>query len=54
MIEKGVGYASSFEETEYTFKQAIKTGTYWLLLIGFSVHNIIASGFNLHVYPFSD
>ena len=52
MLEKGVGYASSFEETEYTFKQAVKTGTYWLLLIGFSVHNIIASGFNLHVYPF--
>jgi MFS family permease len=52
MLEKGVGYASSFFETESTFKQAVKTGTYWLLLIGFSVHNIIASGFNLHVYPF--
>jgi len=52
MIEKSVGYASRFKETEYTFKQAIKTGTYWLLLIGFSVHNIIAAGFNLHVYPF--
>ncbi len=52
MLEKGIGYASSFQETEYTFKQTIKTGTYWLLLIGFSVHNIIASGFNLHVYPF--
>jgi len=52
ILEQGVGYASSFEETEYTFKQAVKTGPYWLLLIGFSVHNIIASGFNLHVYPF--
>jgi MFS family permease len=52
IIEQGVGYASRFQETEYTFKQAIKTGPYWLLLIGFSVHNIIASGFNLHVYPF--
>jgi len=52
MLEQGVGYASSFEETEYAFKQAARTGTYWLLLVGFSVHNIIASGFNLHVYPF--
>lgn len=52
MVEKGIGYASTFEETEYSFKEAVKTGTYWLLLIGFSVHNIIASGFNLHVYPF--
>jgi MFS family permease len=52
MIERGVGYASSFEETEYTFKQAAKTGTYWLLIIGFSVHNIIGGGFNIHVFPF--
>jgi MFS family permease len=47
MIEKGIGYASTFEETEYSFKEAIKTSPYWLLLIGFSVHNIISSGFNL-------
>ncbi len=50
--EQGAGYASSFEERDYSFKQAIKTGTYWLLAFGFSVHNIIASGFNLHVHPF--
>ena len=52
MMEIGVGYASSFEETEYTFKQAAKTGTYWLLIVGFSVHNIIGGGFNIHVFPF--
>ena len=49
---RGVGYASSFEETEFTFKQAIKTGIFWLLLGAFSVHNILASSFNLHVHPF--
>jgi len=52
MIEKGVGYASSFEETEYTFRQAIRTGTFWLLAVGFSVHNVIAGGFNIHVFNF--
>jgi nitrate/nitrite transporter NarK len=52
ITEQGAGYATSFEEMDYTFKQAIKTGTYWLLAFGFSVHNIIASGFNLHVHPF--
>jgi MFS family permease len=52
MIARGIGYASTFQETEYSFKEAVKTGTYWLLLIGFSVNNIISSGFNLHVYPF--
>jgi MFS family permease len=52
MVEKGIGYASTFKETEFSFKEAIKTSTYWLLLIGFSVNNIISSGLNLHVYPF--
>jgi MFS family permease len=52
MIARGIGYASTFQETEYSFKEAVKTSTYWLLLIGFSVHNVIASGLNLHVYPF--
>ena len=46
------GYASSFEETEFTFKQAARTGIFWLLIGAFSVHNILASSFNLHVHPF--
>jgi MFS family permease len=52
MIERGVGYASSFEETEYTFKQAIRTGTYWLLFVGFCTHYIVSGGFTIHVIPF--
>src|SRR4030042_4105767 len=52
MIEKGVSYASSLQETEYTFKPALKTGPYWLLIVGFTVHNFIAGGFNVHVFPF--
>jgi len=52
MDEKGAGYASKLEETEYTFKQAIKTSTYWLLIVGFSAHNFIAGGFNVHIFPF--
>jgi MFS family permease len=46
------GYASSFDETEFTFKQAAKTGIFWLLMSSFSVHNILASSLNLHVHPF--
>jgi cyanate permease len=52
LIEQGIGYASSFEEDEYAFGQAIKTSTYWLMIIAFSVHSMISSGFNLHVHPF--
>lgn len=52
MIERGVGYATSLEETEYTFRQAFRTGTFWLLIVGFSVHNFVAGGFNVHIFPF--
>ncbi|MCX7912625.1 MAG: MFS transporter, partial [Dehalococcoidales bacterium] len=52
MVEAGLDYASGADETEHTFAQAVKTGTFWFLLAGYSVHNIIASGFNLHAYPF--
>ena len=52
MIDRGIGYASSFQETEYSFRQAIRTGTYWLLFIGFSVHFISINGFTMHIIPF--
>ena len=52
MAARGAGYASSYEEIEYTFKEAIKTGTFWLLIATFSVHNFVAGGFNIHVHPF--
>lgn len=52
MAERGAGYASKLEETEYTFKQALKTSTYWLMIVGFSAHNFIAGGFNVHIFPF--
>lgn len=52
MKESGAGYASRLEETEYTFKQALKTSTYWLMIVGFSAHNFIAGGFNVHIFPF--
>jgi len=52
MTARGVDYASGFEEKEYTFREAVKTGTFWLLLASFGVHNILASSFNLHAHPF--
>ncbi len=52
MLARGVRYASGVQETEYTFRQAARTGTFWLLIGVFSVHNIMASAFNLHAHPF--
>jgi MFS family permease len=52
MAAKTAGYASDSQEVEYTFKQAVKTSTYWLMIISFSAHNFIAGGFNVHIFPF--
>jgi len=52
IIERTAGYALESEETEYTFRQAARTSAYWLLIIGFSAHNFIAGGFNVHIFPF--
>lgn len=45
MIDRGIDYATNLEETEYTFREAIKTGALWLLVIGFSTQYFIAGGF---------
>jgi MFS family permease len=45
-------YATSFEEAEYSLKEAAKTRTFWLLVVCFTVQSILASSLNLHVHPF--
>lgn len=52
LLAMGAGYASDLQETEHTYRQAIRTSTFWLMGAGFAAHNVISSGFNLHVYPF--
>ena len=52
MAAKTAGYAQDSEEVEYSFKQALKNSTYWLLVVGFSAHNFIGGGFNVHIFPF--
>jgi len=52
MIEKGAQYASEFQETEFTLRQAMKTPAYWLLLIAMAGQGIAMGGFGLHSIPF--
>jgi MFS family permease len=52
MMDRGVRYAISFQETEFTFKQAIKTRAYWILGITFGVQMMISGGLVIHVIPF--
>jgi cyanate permease len=52
LVEKGIEYASSLQETEFTVKQAMGTRAYWLLVAAFGVQTIIMGGISLHIVPF--
>jgi len=52
MIYEGVEYAASFEETEFTLRQAMRTPTYWMLIITWACGTIVFGGFNIHCIPF--
>ncbi|MFC1909396.1 MFS transporter [Chloroflexota bacterium] len=52
VIARSTVDTSDLRETEYSFKQAIRTRTYWMLTIAFSVQTMINGGFNIHIIPF--
>jgi len=51
-VDGGAGDSSGSHEVEYTFKQAIRTRAYWMLVFAFGVQNLVGGGFVLHVIPF--
>jgi len=50
-IERGVKYASSFQEVEFTLRQAIKTPSFWMLIISHASHNLAVPVMNVHAIP---
>jgi MFS family permease len=40
------------QETEFTFKQAVRTRSYWLLAAAFTIQMMIMGGVGIHVIPF--
>jgi MFS family permease len=52
MIAKGVAYAASVEETEFTLRQAMKTSSFWMLTILWCALGIVSGGFTIHCIPF--
>jgi len=52
LIDRGVEYASGFQETEFTFKQAIRTRAYWILSAGACFQMLVFGGINIHMIPF--
>jgi len=52
MIDRGVEYASSFQEVEFTLRQALRTPTYWMITAAVAGHSIVYGGFTIHCIPF--
>lgn len=52
IMDKGVAYASSFQETEFTFRQAIRTRAYWMIAIAYGIFTLVYGGFTIHIIPF--
>ncbi|MFC1847569.1 MFS transporter [Chloroflexota bacterium] len=52
MIDKGVEYAASFQEVEFTLRQALRTPAYWMLLASFAGHTMVYGAFYIHCIPF--
>lgn len=51
-ISDGKKRTASVQEEEFTFKQAAKTSSYWMIVAGWSVITLIVSGVSLHLIPF--
>jgi cyanate permease len=52
LVSKGNKYAAVVQESEFTFKQAVKTSSYWMITGAWAVITIIVTGFSLHFIPF--
>jgi MFS family permease len=52
LINDSNKYAAAIQETEFTFKQAVRTSSYWMVVAGWSIITIIVSGLSLHIVPF--
>lgn len=52
MLAAGLEYAQSFQEHEFTLRQALKTSAFWLMLFSWSCSILVWGGFSVHVVPF--
>ena len=51
-IQAGIDYAAGAGEVEFTAKQAMKTTTFWLLIIAYMFHGALYPVMNIHCIPF--
>ncbi len=52
VIDSGVKYAAEVEETEFTLRQAMRTPTYWMVLVAQCVNGVVFTAINVHLIPY--
>lgn len=52
IMDLGIEYASGSGEEEFTYRQSMKTMSYWLIIIPMAMQSIIGGGFTVHFIPF--
>jgi len=52
LVTAGVRYAESFEEREFTVREALHTSSFWIMLFGWSCSILVVGGITVHVVPF--
>ncbi len=52
VIDRGVKYAAEVQEVEFTLRQAIRTPTYWLLLVAQNGQSLVLPAITIHGIPF--
>lgn len=52
MVDRGIEYAAEVDEVEFTLRQAIRTPTYWLLMLANACHSLAMPAINIHGIPF--
>lgn len=51
MVNRGVAYAAGLQETEYTFRQALRTPSYWMLVLSWCGFGLLFGSISLHCIP---
>ncbi len=52
MIDKGVEYAASLDENEFTLRQSLRTSSFWMLAVARTFVMTVSAGINIHCIPF--
>jgi sugar phosphate permease len=52
IVSRGVDYAAAVEEVEFTVRQAIRTPTFWTLVLVNACHSLAMPALNVHGMPF--